>query len=265
MMEVGNEAERIPGGTAQEVDAANLSPFLSLQEGACDILLIRHADALPGPETVVTGGTYNEQPLSSLGRQQSEALAKHWADVPLKAIYCSNLSRTQETAAPLARAHIGGPLPLVVEEGIHEVDLSGYPFLSNKEGKGEGEIKEMTSEEYAQELRNRNAEIIKKVGGSGFWSSLPGAEPDAEFRDRVTIAIDRIASRHPGERVAVVTHGGVINAYVAQTLGIDKTFFFPTINTGVTLLRVHGSSKKRVLFMLNDVSHLRAAKLIPLQ
>jgi hypothetical protein len=47
----------------------------------------------------------------------------------------------------------------------------------------------------------------------------------------------------------------VINAYVAEVLGLQKDFFFPAANTSITVVRASG--KHRVLYVLNDLSHIK--------
>jgi len=46
----------------------------------------------------------------------------------------------------------------------------------------------------------------------------------------------------------------VINADVAEALGLEKDFFFPAANTSISVLRVN--SERRVLYVLNDLAHL---------
>jgi len=55
--------------------------------------------------------------------------------------------------------------------------------------------------------------------------------------------------------VLIFTHGGVVNAYVAEVLGLDRDFFYPAANTSITLVRVSG--KHRVLYVLNDIGHIK--------
>jgi 2,3-bisphosphoglycerate-dependent phosphoglycerate mutase len=54
--------------------------------------------------------------------------------------------------------------------------------------------------------------------------------------------------------VLVFAHGGVVNAYVAEVLGLKVDFFFPAGNTSITVVRSTG--KHRVLYILNDLGHL---------
>ncbi|MEO8953936.1 MAG: histidine phosphatase family protein, partial [Ktedonobacteraceae bacterium] len=68
-------------------------------------------------------------------------------------------------------------------------------------------------------------------------------------------ALDEIAHNHIGERIIAFAHGGVINAYAAEVLGLEKDFFFPAANTSITVVRVSG--KQRVLFVMNDIAHVK--------
>ena len=70
-------------------------------------------------------------------------------------------------------------------------------------------------------------------------------------------AVERIVVAHPGQRVAVVCHGGVINAYAGYVLGIDDPLFFlPDLH-----LASAGSSRRaaaiRSIGSLNEAAHLR--------
>ena len=52
----------------RDSEGVALDPFLSPKQGSAEILLVRHADALPGPDEVIEGG-YDAQPLSELERR----------------------------------------------------------------------------------------------------------------------------------------------------------------------------------------------------
>jgi probable phosphoglycerate mutase len=229
-------------------DSPETPPFLSRKNGAAELYLIRHGDALPDGDEIVPGGTYDDQPLSQLGRRQAEAVAARFAAFPFDAIYSSPYRRARETAAPLAQRQ---GLEVRVEPGIREIRLGQV---------GGGLPKGVSPDEYAAALRARLDEIVRRVAISGYWSSIPGSEPSAEFRARVKSAIDRLAAHHAGQRVAVFSHGGVINAYAAITLGLERDFFFPPVNTCVSVVRVQEGT--RVLLGLNDVCHLRDAGLL---
>ncbi|HEY7127022.1 MAG TPA: histidine phosphatase family protein [Ktedonobacterales bacterium] len=229
-------------------DSPETSPFPSRKNGATELYLIRHGDALPGGDEIVPGGTYDDQPLSLLGRQQAEALRARFAAFPFDAIYSSPYRRARETAAPLAQMQ---GLEVLIEPEIREIRLGQV---------GNGLPKGVSPDEYAAALRARLDEIVRRVAATGYWSSIAGSEPSAEFRARVTAAIDGLAARHAGQRVALFSHGGVINTYLAVTLGLERDFFFPAVNTSIHVVRVKGDT--RVLLGLNDICHLRDAGLL---
>lgn len=239
-------------GTAQsdlhapEVEAED--PFLSLKRGSTEIYLIRHADALPGADEVVGGG-YDEQALSELGRRQGRALGERMRTTPLAAVYSSPIGRARQTAAYVAEAQ---GLDVQVEPGLREVMLGPIGVSGD----------EQTSPEAVSELlRQRLRQIAAIAVTVGTWSSIPGSEPSEALRARVVEAVERLAAQHAGKRIALVSHAGSINAYLAAILRIERDYFFPAVNTSISVVRVKGPT--RMLFALNDIAHLRESGLFP--
>jgi probable phosphoglycerate mutase len=54
--------------------------------------------------------------------------------------------------------------------------------------------------------------------------------------------------------VVVVTHGGVLNAYVGDVLGTTDDMFFPPAHGSIT--RVRAKHDRRVLVTLNEIQHV---------
>lgn len=236
--------------SAEDLDQPKMSaaeaevddPFLSLKRGGTEIYLIRHADALPGADEVVGGG-YDEQALSELGRRQGQVLGERMRGTPLAAVYSSPIGRAVQTARYVAEAQ---GLEVRIETGVREVMLGPI---------GVNGAEQTSPEEVAELLRRRLREIATIAVTSGRWASIPGSEASEELRARMGEAIERLAGQHAGERIAVVSHGGSINAYIATILGIERDYFFPAANTSISVVRVKGPA--RMVFALNDVSHLR--------
>ena len=62
----------------------------------------------------------------------------------------------------------------------------------------------------------------------------PYSESSHEFRRRIYNAIETIVDRHAGGReLAVVCHGGVINAYVSQVVGLKVHMLFRPAHTSI--------------------------------
>jgi broad specificity phosphatase PhoE len=86
------------------------------------------------------------------------------------------------------------------------------------------------------------------------WDALPGFEPSHQFRRRVMSAIEGILAERHGQRIVVVTHGGVLNAYLSMILDIPRHMFFLSDHASISVVR-----KWRDLSAvqgLNDIAHL---------
>ncbi len=191
----------------------------------------------------IPGGIYDDLPLSRIGREQAIALAERLSDTHFDAMYSSPLRRCLETVAPLAERL---DLTPVIVPDLKEIRL--------------GEVRPLPAggedlDALTKALQERQVDIVRIAGTSGNWDAIENSEPSKAFRKRVVAALDEIASHHVGERVIAFAHGGVVNAYAAEVLGLEKDFFFPAANTSITVVRVSG--KHRVLFVLNDLAHVK--------
>lgn len=217
-------------------------PFLLQCEHAAELFIVRHGDAIPGEEEIIPSGIYDDLPLSRTGREQAQALADRLGNLSFAAMYSSPLRRCLETAAPLAE-RLG--MTAIIVPGIQEVRLGEVQPLPDGQ-----DLAALT-----KALQAREIDIVRIAGTTGNWDAIAGSEPSKAFRQRVVESLDEIANKHIGERVIAFAHGGVMNAYVAEVLGLDKEFFFPTANTSITIVRVAG--KHRVLLVLNDFAHIK--------
>jgi 2,3-bisphosphoglycerate-dependent phosphoglycerate mutase len=217
-------------------------PFLFQRANAAEIFIVRHADAIPDEEEIIPSGIYDDLPLSRVGRVQAQALAERLSGVSFDAIYSSPLRRCLETAAPLAELLDMKP---VIVEGLKEIRLGNIRPLPN-DGHDLAAL--------SKALQERQVDIVRLAGEVGNWDVIPDSEPSATFRKRVVETLDEIARNHTGQRVLAFAHGGVVNAYVAEVLGLQKEFFFPAANTSITVVRVSG--RRRVLYVLNDIGHI---------
>ncbi len=218
-------------------------PFLFQRDNAAELFIVRHADAIPDEDEIIPSGIYDDLPLSRVGREQAQALAERLGKMSFDAMYSSPLRRCLETAAPLAE--LLDTTPIVVE-GLKEIRLGNIRPLPD-DGK---DLAALT-----RALKERQMDIVRLAGETGHWDFIPDSESSKAFRKRVVEALDEIACNHVGQRVLTFAHGGVVNAYVAEVLGMEKEFFYPAANTSITVVRVSG--KHRVLYVLNDIGHVK--------
>ncbi len=219
-------------------------PFLFQRTNAAELFLIRHADAIPEEDEINPSGIYDDLPLSRTGRQQAQALTERLSGLSFDAMYSSPLRRCLETAAPLAKSL--GMTPIIAE-GLKEIKLGNIRPLPEDSQKNLAAL--------TKALQERQLDIVRIAGETGHWDGIPDSEPSIAFRSRVVKTLDEIVSKHIGQRILAFAHGGVINAYIAEVLGLEKDFFFPAANTSISIVRA-ASTKQRVLFVLNDIGHI---------
>jgi probable phosphoglycerate mutase len=198
-----------------------------------ELILIRHA--LPIRRVVSEGAADPE--LSADGLVQSQHLAAYLGDEPIHAIYTSPLKRAIQTAAPLAE-RLG--LTTTIVDGVAEYDRLSSTYIPVEE------LKATNDPRWQQMLADT-------------WDDRD--ETRTEFADRVQSAMESIVIDHPGQNVAVVCHGGVINAFLARVLGMQDSsgFFYPNY-TSVHRV-VAARSGQRQIITVNETAHLRGTGL----
>jgi 2,3-bisphosphoglycerate-dependent phosphoglycerate mutase len=203
------------------------------------LVLVRHGrvdfasrDFLETPR-----GRQWDPPLDDIGREQAMHVAARIASAPAPiAIYVSPFRRCAETLAPIA-ASVGVDGTVVDDLGEVSVgDWEGVPF-------------EQIVAENEDFIRRRIHEH------EAIFAQAPGAERGPELRARVVPAIEQILSSTQGDGdVLVVTHGGVINAYMGHVLGIDQDMFFLPENCSLNVVAV--DDDQRIVKFLSDAAHL---------
>jgi probable phosphoglycerate mutase len=207
---------------------------LSLRRGAAELHVVRHADAVPESAAAFTVyDDYEAHPLSARGRAQAEAVAARFADLPFAAVYASPIRRALETAEAIAA--VAG-LPVLEESRVREIPIGPT--------------------DASMTLRDRLAWLAMVAMRDGSWEGIAATEPSASVRARMLEAFDAIAARHPGERVAVVSHAGAINAALGAIAASDHDFLFPLANASVSVVRIGGG--RRLLMSANETAHLAA-------
>lgn len=194
-----------------------------------EIVLVRHG--LPLRVELETGIADPE--LAAEGHEQAEKMAAYLGVEDIEAIYVSPLRRAIETARPLCKL-LG--IEAVVSEGVAEFDRNSREYVP------------------VEELRATNDPRWEKLL-RGEWDGVD--EDPSLFKSRVVATVDDMIAKHPGGRVVVVCHGGVINQYLAHVLGIETHigFFYPKYTS---IHRVMASrSGQRSIVSINEASHLR--------
>jgi probable phosphoglycerate mutase len=198
-----------------------------------ELLLIRHA--LPVRRENAGGPADPE--LSDAGHAQAGLLARYLADEHLHAIYASPLQRARQTAAPVAATR---DLDVVVADGVAEYDRNADTYIP------------------VEELKAANDPRWREIVATG--GQFDDITPE-EFQSRVVDAVEELVAAHTGHKIAVVCHGGVINAYLAHVLGLaDPTGFFYPNYTSIHRVAAARSGERSIL-TVNETTHLRGSGL----
>ena len=198
------------------------------------IYLIRHAEA-EGNLYRRVQGQYDSL-VTERGLEQIKALEERFRDVPIDAVYSSDLYRTKKTASAVYLSH---HLPLHTDPGLREVAMG-----------------EWEDRPWGQVGREDRQELIYFNANDPRWH-IPGGETFPILRQRLVSTLEKIARAHDGQTVAVASHGMAIRNALTGILGLPVEEGHQVAhcdNTGVSLLEFDGGKWNAVY--LNDNSHL---------
>ena len=169
----------------------------------CRIYLIRHGETVNAKEVCFNG--HFDVDLSNEGKKQSLRIAKALKNLPIKAVYSSDLKRTQIGAKYVADEH----------------DLKHIPYKELRElafGDWEGLSVAEVNRKYPDKLKERleNIELFRVEGGESFF----------QLRDRVIPKFKNIIAEHPDDNIVMLCHGGVIRTILAYILQIPVKNLF---------------------------------------
>jgi probable phosphoglycerate mutase len=188
---------------------------------ATELLFIRHGETDWNRQQRFQGQI--DVPLNALGHAQAARLGQRLAGETHDALFSSDLTRARETAAPLAAAW--GRQPVLVP-GLRE---QSFGVL---EGLDVPAIQQQHGALWQQWLEHR----------ADF--ALPGGESLRQFHTRVIEAVRELAAASAGQRLVIVTHGGVLDMLwrTANGLPLDGLRACEIPNTGLNRLRWAGGT-----------------------
>jgi 2,3-bisphosphoglycerate-dependent phosphoglycerate mutase len=192
---------------------------------ATELILIRHGHA------VRIKGDYVHAPLTQLGQEQAAQTGQYLSESHnhLDGFYSSPLRRTQETAKIIGEK-IGQRAEL--RTGVQELRLIELPALA---------IFEIMS-------------ILDPV--EDYLDDHAGRPIHWPIAGRVSKVLLDLIAKHPDQRVAVISHSGVISAALSWYLPEQRWRWWRTTvgNCSITRFKVDGNRAE--LLVVNDVQHL---------
>lgn len=196
------------------------------------LTLVRHGESTWNATEQWQG--QSDVPLSPRGHVQVRALAARLFGEHYDRRLASDLSRAMDTAGPLGA--------IEPDPRFREIDVGAWAGLHRRE----------VAERFPDEVAGLRSGQPVRIGGG---ESMP------EFEGRVDAAIDGLRESCVGQRVLVVTHGGVVRAIATRILCV-RGRASPLVgvgNTSLSRVRCEGAALR--LETYNDATHLDAADL----
>ena len=181
-----------------------------------ELLFIRHGETDWNRQQRFQGQI--DVPLNATGQAQAVRVAERLAADRHDALFSSDLQRARETAAPLAA---GWRLTPVALAGFREQNFGVLEGLD------------------VPTIRARHPDLWQRWLEHRADYALPGGESLRQFHTRVMTAVRELVESHAGSRLAVVTHGGVLDMLWRSAYGLPlhglRACEIP--NTGLNRLR----------------------------
>jgi broad specificity phosphatase PhoE len=207
------------------------------------LLLIRHGESRGNARRQWQG--WLDEPLTQQGQEQAQRLAERlhrWSverSEPIEAVYSSTLARAYQTAHILAQCW---SVPLVLDKRLRERDIGILQGLT------------------WPEVEARYPQVAEMLHQRWVAPALPSGETLTHLVERVWRAVETIVTRtnhhEPAGSVAIVSHGGTLNAYLNRLMGRGDEVpnVFSLGNTSLSVVEIR-NGRPRIL-LVNDLCHL---------
>jgi 2,3-bisphosphoglycerate-dependent phosphoglycerate mutase len=197
------------------------------------VIIVRHGQTQWNIHKIRQGHLDSE--LTDKGEAQARALGQRLARESFTALYSSDLGRAVHTARMIT-AVTGHDI--FTDLRLRERHLGIFQGLSG------------------EEIRNKHPEEYHLHRTLGPEYVIPGGESVRQQVARNVECLNEIALKHLGDKVVVVTHGGVVSGLFRYTLNIplDAPRRFEFVNAGLNVFAYEEGNW--ILRTWGDVSHL---------
>ncbi|CAI0554085.1 unnamed protein product, partial [Linum tenue] len=198
-----------------------------------EIVVVRHGETEWNADKRIQG--HVDVDLNEVGRQQAALVADRLSrECKVSAVYSSDLKRAFDTAQAIADRC--GSIEVIKEPGLRERHLGDLQGLSLSEAA------KASPEAYEAFLSHKTSQEIPG-----------GGESLDKLYERSTSSFQRIAAKHRGERVVVVSHGGTIRSLHKRACPSGRPA--KILNTSVHIFHISDGDEWTIKSW-GDVSHL---------
>lgn len=197
------------------------------------IYLIRHGETDWNLEKRVQGST-DISMLTDKGKKEARSLKKELSGIRFYAVYSSPLKRSLETAEIVVPGK-----DIKVKKGLTERHLGKFEGL------------------FFSEIKERYPEIQKVKEQIGTTPWFEGSEKLEDLGERGVKSLEEISNNNIGKKIAVFSHGGIIEATIAAIQKIPQMHKdrFEHNNCGYSIIEYEDG--KFSVKVLNHNAHLK--------
>ena len=196
------------------------------------LFIVRHGETVWNIEQRLQG--HLDSPLTELGIAQAEATAERLVEENLEILYSSDSGRAMVTAQAIAER---AGLEVLPDAGLRERNLGVFQGLTYAEAEAK----------YPEEItRVKDIDFV-----------IPEGESARQKEERGIAAIETIAQRHPGKKIGIVTHGGIVGSLLRRVMHVpdDAPTGFMTHNGSIGIFQMDNGTLR--LSTWGDIRHLR--------
>jgi probable phosphoglycerate mutase len=231
----------LDGGSAHKpvavVQQNYLTDRLRSAEIPTFIYFIRHGETVMTPTRKFSGTGSLDPELMQEGLDQADLVAEEAVKLCADVLIASPLKRTRQTAEAISRTT---GLEITFDESWYELSFGDW------DGKSIEEVKEEDPDAYQAWL---NSTAYAPNGGESY----------DEASVRIEEALEKLVAEHPGKKVIVVTHNGVIKTAIKLAMGApaEAVFHIDASPCSISSISIWPSDGLRAVRSVNERGHLR--------
>lgn len=201
------------------------------------IYFVRHGETVLTPTRKFSGTGALDPELMQEGLEQADLVAEECAKLGADVLIASPLKRTRQTAEVIARTT---GLEITFDESWLELSFGTW------DGKSIEEVQAEDPDVY-----------------QAWLNSSSFAPPEGESYDQASVrieeALEKLVAEHPGKKIIVVTHNGVIKTAAKIAVGgpSDAVFHLDITPCSISSISIWPSDGLRALRSFNERGHLR--------
>ncbi|ABP67471.1 Phosphoglycerate mutase [Caldicellulosiruptor saccharolyticus DSM 8903] len=203
--------------------------------------LVRHGETDWNKYNMVQGCIDTD--LNQTGIEQAKKVAERLRSEKIDIIFSSTLKRAYMTANQIKSFHPN--IPLKLTDKLNEINFGEWEGLN------------------FEELEERYSEQYKLWKDAPEKATFPGEGSLYNVMERVKSFFEGILNK-PYKNVVIVTHGGIIKLSIIYLLELPLDFYKKCWFGNASLSIVDIKENRRMLSLLNDMSHLQTIQRYPM-